>query len=344
MNFDCDLLNIILEIGNFISNAYFLFLLKVKCNDECQWNQEQTRRRDDVNYQCSNFGLKITNITNWVREIKHELRHILVSDKYKVMYCYLPKVACTNWKKLFLYINGEITEEQVTNINHEQIHAKTESAKWRLHHYSEKEILHRLKKYTSFVIVRNPVTRTLSCYRDKLETHTAESKNFRKRYGNKIHLEYNNSSETTNREVPDNDFNVTFQEFVKYLGDPKVTFTQPTQKLANERVKFTSRHPEEHWMGMADMCFPCQVGYDFIGKLETLDTDTKFILKHIGVSHLSDIIHHIPPHSSDVKGHPSATNSSMNDVVKKYIEQLSTDDIEGLRWRYEKDFKIFGYT
>ena len=219
----------------------------------------------------------------------------------------------------------KIVEEQLSTITHEQIHSISEPGKLGLHTYNEEEILYRLNSYKSFVIVRNPYSRALSCYLDKFTPNSMESLKVRRH----IHFKYHNMS--SNR-VSFDDLKVTFQEYVKYLGDPEVTFTDPRKPYRGG--------PEEHWMAMSELCFPCQMGYDYIGKLETLETDAKFILKHFGVPQLLDVIRNIPPHTGHTK--PSVTNSSKT-AVENYFKQVSDDDIDGLRWRYEKDFKIFGY-
>lgn len=38
--------------------------------------------------------------------------NILYVDKYKMLYCVIPKVGCTNWKKVLLYLNGDLDEEK----------------------------------------------------------------------------------------------------------------------------------------------------------------------------------------------------------------------------------------
>ncbi len=114
---------------------------------------------------------------------------------------------------------------------------------------------------------------------------------------------------------------MTFQEYVKYIGDRKIsTFTGG---------------PTEHWKPMIDLCSPCAVKYDFIAHLETLQVDTANILERIGGSDYMDLV---------VGQSPHGTGSSKNHTFGKYFDQLTEDNIEGIRWRYKKDFKVFGYS
>ncbi|KYO28346.1 carbohydrate sulfotransferase 14 [Alligator mississippiensis] len=41
------------------------------------------------------------------------LKHILVSDKYRFLYCYVPKVACSNWKRILKVLDGALESVHV---------------------------------------------------------------------------------------------------------------------------------------------------------------------------------------------------------------------------------------
>ncbi|XP_072037389.1 carbohydrate sulfotransferase 13-like [Amphiura filiformis] len=232
--------------------------------DEFGWLQEQQRRRNTIKKACAQYNPD-EHITQDV------LRHILVSDTHKVLYCYIPKVACTNWKRIILLLNGK---ENVTNVHYTFIPS--------LKTFSTEEVIMRLRDYTKLMIVRNPHDRLLSAYIDKLDptSNASDAKAFQHNFGpriknnnikylgKKFNLSYalvkaEQKSTLTKDEIT----NIQFQEFIRYVGDSDNMLNDP---------------PEEHWSEMYRLCSPCYIQYDFIGKLETITEDSKFILSHIG--------------------------------------------------------------
>jgi len=89
---------------------------------------------------------------------------MIVDDKHKLLYCMIPKVACTTFK---MVIAKSLT---AGNVSEQKIHFS-----WYIHSlglnyqykYSKKEIELRLKTYFKFVVVRHPFDRLLSAYADK---------------------------------------------------------------------------------------------------------------------------------------------------------------------------------
>ncbi|XP_072034118.1 carbohydrate sulfotransferase 11-like [Amphiura filiformis] len=284
-----------------------------------QWAQKQGHLRHNLQHQCSSLGLGNRITPAWVTKNKKKLKHILVSDKHKALYCFVPKVACTNWKEVFLVMNGMAKQKNVQQLTPKAVHIKVDNAKWSLAKMSTPNVLHRLSTYKSFLFVRNPFTRVLSAYRDKLDYGTTGW--VRQMFAKTIKTKYGKHTNLNKRQhyAPKDGYNVTFKEFVQFLGDPSHSMTN---------------FAEDHWMPILDICYPCSVQYDFIGKFETLQTDAENILEQIGASHLADLV-------LGQVHHP--TNSSEQSQMKAYFQQLTKTDIDGLLWRYEKDLKLFDY-
>lgn len=131
--------------------------------------------------------------------------HVIVSDKYKLLYCSIPKVACTQWKKIFLILHDKTQGIQYNE--HEKYHEK-----WRfkyLSQYSEGAIKRRLRNYYKFLFVREPFERLLSAFEDKFVSNV----------WNWVETPYH-TSEILNRyrkEDPNTNDDITLKKFIYYV-------------------------------------------------------------------------------------------------------------------------------
>ncbi|XP_047442696.1 carbohydrate sulfotransferase 14 [Mugil cephalus] len=179
------------------------------------------------------------------------LQHILVNDEYHFLYCYVPKVACSNWKRVLKVLSGALENVDVSiKMDHRSDLLFLSSLK-------PEEIRYRLKHYFKFMFVREPMERLLSAYRNKF----GEIQSYQKKYGVEIIKRYR-KGHAKDASVTGDD--VTFAEFVRYLLDEDA-----------ERMN-------EHWMPVYNLCQPCAVPYDFIGSYENLERDAEFVLERIG--------------------------------------------------------------
>ncbi|XP_037554263.1 carbohydrate sulfotransferase 14 [Nematolebias whitei] len=177
-------------------------------------------------------------------------QHVLVNDKYRFLYCYVPKVACSNWKRVLKVLGGALESVDVSiKMDHHSDLLFLSSLK-------PEEIRYRLMYYFKFMFVREPMERLLSAYRNKF----GEIKSYQKKYGVEIIKRYR-KGRAKDPSVTGDD--VTFGEFVRYLLDEDV-----------ERMN-------EHWMPMYNLCQPCAISYDFIGSYEHLERDAEHVLQSI---------------------------------------------------------------
>ena len=148
---------------------YFIsiFTDKNDTDQERNWQHEQQIRRDTIKHLCTR--LNSTHSENFTTEV---LRHVLVSDQSKVLYCYVPKVACSNWKRILLILSGI----NVTNVD---VHTTNIPS---LLNFSPEGVRRRLRDYTKLIIVRNPHERLLSAFNDKFRTKTVYTIPAQKRF------------------------------------------------------------------------------------------------------------------------------------------------------------------
>ena len=102
---------------------------------------------------------KFCQRTKWINETVNttELINIIVNEKFKTLYCYIPKVGCTQWKKVMVQLNPSESDVWV----HDPSNFKF------LADYPQNESEQMMKSYFKFLFVREPFKRVLSAYIDK---------------------------------------------------------------------------------------------------------------------------------------------------------------------------------
>uniref|UniRef100_A0A3B3I6J5 Carbohydrate sulfotransferase n=1 Tax=Oryzias latipes TaxID=8090 RepID=A0A3B3I6J5_ORYLA len=125
-----------------------------------RYTKKQGFRKDLLRKYCKGGNqslddLKDSNLTN-----------VIVDDKHGIIYCYIPKVACTNWKRTLIALNYSEPYPDPMSFEHEWVH---DSERFQhLNDFPKPEREAKLKHYTKFLFVRDPFVRLISAYRDKL--------------------------------------------------------------------------------------------------------------------------------------------------------------------------------
>ncbi len=239
---------------------------------------------------------------------------LLVDPRHRIIYCAIPKVACSSWKTLLVKLSGRATGKKPYAVHDKRFLKSKGIFAWDL--LSEKARRYALEKYTKFIVVRHPLERLLSAYRDKLVVYNRWTRSFQERYGRNIAFRYHgNRARTTHRKST---YNVTFPEFLRFLADSSIPLSERTNR---------------HWDTYQNLCRPCTVNYDHVIKFETLADDVDEMLRrYFSVANGTQVF---PRRNSKPVPSRSLQNSQYSGVP--------VDTLEKIRAMFHADFEMFGY-
>ncbi|KAJ8260047.1 hypothetical protein GJAV_G00176460 [Gymnothorax javanicus] len=242
--------------------------------------------------------------------IPEDLKHLIVDDQHRLLYCYVPKVACTNWKRVLMVLTGDGRYRDPLKIPANEAHVAGNLRT--LSEYSTAEINHRLRTYLKFIFVREPFERLVSAYRNKFTRSYNTA--FHKRYGTKIIRRHRPNPRP---EALDRGDDVSFEEFVYYLVDPHTQREEPFN---------------EHWERVHSLCHPCLIHYDVVGKYETLEQDSHYVLQLAGAE-------------AEVRFPTSGKSTrTTGDMAAQFFRSISPFYQKKLYNLYKMDFLLFNYT
>ncbi|XP_046850868.1 carbohydrate sulfotransferase 11-like [Xenia sp. Carnegie-2017] len=224
--------------------------LSVRKEREKRWGIEkrQLYRRERVKNECQSHKAKRLPITLK----KRALRNLIVNDKHRFIFCDIPKVASSNWKRVFITLNGH--SHSPWNIKSSDAHNRTKRLLRYLHEYSASEIAVRLKTYYKFIFVRDPYERLAATYRNKF----VESYNltwFKRVYGRRMINKF--------RHKRSKNTDISFTEFARYI--------------------LYGRLNNGHWATYNELCHPCAIEYNFIGYLDKIAQDSRDVIRILGI-------------------------------------------------------------
>ncbi|XP_078120195.1 carbohydrate sulfotransferase 12-like isoform X3 [Sander vitreus] len=256
-------------------------------------DREQEARKQRIMDVCSGMdAVEFPGRTRAFEQIPNrELDHLIVDDTHQIIYCYVPKVACTNWKRVMVVLSQSLISPSSG------------------------------KPYTDPEAVPPDLVHNSSLHL----TFAKPNEDFYKQFGSVMLRRYSNVSGSlpeTAAEAFAAGIKPTFQQFITYLLDPET-----------ERESIFNEHWRQVFVSHGTvyrLCHPCQVKYDFIGRLETLDTDAEHLLKLLEVD--------------DMLRFPlGARNRTAASWERDWFAQIPITMRRELYKLYEPDFELFGY-
>lgn len=179
----------------------------------------------------------------------------------RLLYCPMEKVGTTFWRRVLYMLNAK---DAAKYKNPYDVPIQTALKANRLYDIPSRTYLSSLLKSNSFtfLVVRNPFSRLLSAFVDKL---VPPNPYYWKAFGSKAILAYRKNA-TSRSKLYGHD--VTFSEFVKHV-------------VASEKTK---KNLDVHYISTFSSCKPCETNYNYIGKMETFKDDAMFILNKTGMN------------------------------------------------------------
>lgn len=260
-------------------------------------------RRRFMKIACKNFGLDVVGNDSLHKPNPWEF---LVNKKYHLVWCNVFKAASTSWMYNFNLLAGYSPKFlQLTKL------VPLSLARQKYPRPSLSALRASFNNSVSFLIVRHPLERLLSAYRDKLQFALPHT--YHRKLGIEIIAKYrksNHKGDLKRTKWP------TFSEFVLYLMDT----------VENGQIL------DMHWTPITEFCTPCMYDFDIIAHTETLQEDQEYII------HKANLQNIIKPEWKN-PGHGTTSTQ-----IKTYYSQLTRAQILQLYHIYKYDFELFNYS
>lgn len=229
---------------------------------------EEMKKRNERVIKVCNF-LKEKNITlpNEKTFESEYIKHMLIIEKTESLWCYLPKVASTNFRRTILGLMGVIQKSEVPTIGGYEVYNIHDKEFKYIQDFDEEKQKDIMSNYKKFFATRDPIERLLSGYMSKfLHPNPVNRAEFNKR----VSMFYDSHPELDQLHQMKIDYegrSVFFEEFLVWWSD-----------LYDEE-----QYVNEHFVPSHVICNPCDVKYDYIGKYENINRDMDFIFKSLSL-------------------------------------------------------------
>ena len=254
------------------------------------------------------------NLKGIIRDVSNDLMqldemNLFYNDYSKLIFCSVPKVASTNWKRIIHTLQGRLQHPKDDLDGGALVHDGIP----RLKKLSKYENISRKKKYFSFLFTRHPFERVFSAYRDKIQS--GKDIFLYKKYNRIIFRLFRNEEFNQNSSHP-----ATLTEFIRYI-------------IRKYESGFAFKM-NRHWRPVTFLCSVCKMNYTVIGKMETIASDSRLVTDYIFTQTGLNLT--LP----ERRRHKNKSSTLLMKALKNVPRTL----IKKLYSVYESDFDAFGYT
>ncbi|KAM7353437.1 carbohydrate sulfotransferase 11 isoform 1-T7 [Cochliomyia hominivorax] len=240
-------------------------------------------------------------------------REFFISPGHNLVWCNVFKAASSTWMYYFNILGGyDIKYLQRTEFQ------PLELARKRFPRPFMQDLEDALSSSLSFLFVRDPFERIVSGYRNKLE---GGKNTYYKTLARRIITKFRKhpiAGGGRSKSGP------TFNEFVQYLIE-----------------QYEQGKPfDEHWSPIYSFCTPCSINFTIIGKVETFNRDSEFIIRQAGLESL--LLGKLPKSLSRKIGNLSK-GAKTNISLEKYFSEINRSTLDQLIKIYKLDFELFDY-
>ena len=226
-------------------------------------------------------GIRLTSLFTFARW-DPAYQNIVVLRRYKLVFCPIPKIACSNWKITLRHAEGYTDNDETIahdRINNGLTYLHTQNFFWRATWLTRPDVCRA-------VFVRNPWTRVLSAYRSKLEGRRPNE------VANDLKTHYQFEVLTNVRK---DGGPISFDEFITFL-----------ENCPPDRMN-------EHWQPQSQIASLDRVSYNFIGRFEQLDDDIEILIRRCKLP---------PFYRGKIKSVPATQSSERNVLTRYYTSDL----------------------
>lgn len=238
-----------------------------------------------------------------------------------LLYCPVYKAASSNWfHRMTLLSGGAYLLKPGAALD--QVAWKVTGSKGRP--WRKIQQLISGTSHSSFIVVRNPMDRLVSAYRNKLECR-AGKEYYYKEHGKKAVQSYRKAGKLKFGE----------ERYKKMRNSHQDCHTEVEPSFW-EFVQYVLAHPtgDPHWKPFTQVCSVCSVTYDYILHFENLDVEEEEMLQELGLREA------FPPLRLNAVKKVEGEETS---VTESYIQMLMPEDWKSLVSLYSRDAVMFGY-
>lgn len=235
------------------------------------------------------------NCISTISENMHEQHfnyNVNISMISKYIYFGNPKVASST-----ILNTLQSVESRLTGVQSEKIHDRENSPLLRPKDIGYEQFLKIIKddSFLKFSFVRNPYSRVLSCYRDKIIGHLPSRIRFTKKFN-----------------LLDNFGNDDIIPLSVFLGSIR---------------KQQRKHMDSHWRPQTDQILFKFIEYQYIGKLENFNQEFQEVLKKI-YPHEEVSVNNFIPHKTNSCNHLNF----FDETSKNLVRDIYKEDFENFNY------------